>query len=78
MTDISEINNVKSGTKEAALVNALQSKGKTIEQLTTLLDWQPHTVRAALTRLRKRGYIIDRIPKTARVAAKFKIRSLKT
>jgi predicted ArsR family transcriptional regulator len=78
MTDISEINNVKSGTKEAALVNALQSKGKTIEQLTTLLDWQPHTVRAALTRLRKRGYIIDRIPKTVRVAAKFKIRSLKT
>ncbi|MCR9195150.1 MAG: DUF3489 domain-containing protein [Hyphomonas sp.] len=66
------------GTKEAALVTALKGKGATIEQLTALLVWKPHTVRAALTRLRKRGYVIDRIPKTTRSAARFKIRSRKS
>ncbi|MEL6104119.1 MAG: DUF3489 domain-containing protein [Pseudomonadota bacterium] len=62
------------GTKEARLVRALSSKGKTLAQLATLLEWQPHTTRAAMTRLRKRGYIIDRIPKTDRSAARFQIR----
>lgn len=78
MTDRIELNAPKDGTKEASLVLALSGKGKTIKQLTTLLTWQPHTVRAALTRLRKRGYIIDRVPKTERVAARFKIRPSKS
>ncbi|MDJ0922888.1 MAG: DUF3489 domain-containing protein, partial [Henriciella sp.] len=52
----------------------MSGKGATLAQLSGLLEWQPHTVRAALTRLRGRGYIIDRIAKTERSAAKFKIR----
>lgn len=32
-----------------------KSKGASIDDLTTATGWQPHTVRAALTRLRQRG-----------------------
>ncbi|MEO0550469.1 MAG: DUF3489 domain-containing protein [Pseudomonadota bacterium] len=72
MTDT--ISPPRTGTKEAKLVSKLYGKGATLAQLSSLLDWQPHTVRAAMTRLRGRGYIIDRIAKTERSAAKFKIR----
>lgn len=64
----------KDGTKEARLVSELKGSGTTLAKLSGLLEWQPHTVRASMTRLRKRGYIIDRIEKTERSAAKFKIR----
>ena len=64
----------KDGTKEAKLVSRLTRSEATLAQLSGLLAWQPHTVRAAMTRLRKRGYVIDRIAKTERSAAKFKIR----
>lgn len=72
MTDT--ISPPKDGTKEAKLVSRLSRSSVTLAQLSGLLAWQPHTVRAAMTRLRKRGYIIDRIAKTDRSAAKFKIR----
>ena len=65
----------KDGTKEAAFVSALTRKGKTIKQCSELLGWQPHTVRAAFTRLRKRGYLINRIAKTKTSVAKFHIRT---
>lgn len=78
MPDTNTINAPKAATKEATLVAALRGKGATIEQLTTLLTWKPHTVRAALTRLRKRGYVIDRTPKTERSAARFKTRANKS
>jgi hypothetical protein len=34
--------------------------GATITELTTTTGWQPHTVRAALTRLRQRGHHFER------------------
>lgn len=71
---MTNLNMPKQGTKEARLVSALTGKGQTLSHLSDLLDWQPHTVRAAMTRLRKRGYIIDRVPKTGRSAARFKVR----
>lgn len=37
-------------------------KGATLEELKKKTDWQPHTIRAALTRLRPRG--IDARPTT--------------
>jgi DNA-binding MarR family transcriptional regulator len=74
MTDQSTIDAPKDGTKEARLVKALGGKGQTLTQLSHLLSWQPHTVRAALTRLRKRGYVIDRTEKTETSAARFKLR----
>ncbi|MEC7290889.1 MAG: DUF3489 domain-containing protein [Pseudomonadota bacterium] len=69
----SELNPPRDGTREADLVKALTGAGKTIKQLSTLLSWKPHTIRAALTRLRARGYLIERLPKTEKSAAKFRL-----
>ena len=69
MTEV--LNVPKPGTKEAALVKALNGRGKTIDQLSALMSWKPHTVRAAFTRLRARGYRLARVPKTKKSAARF-------
>ncbi len=37
-------------------------KPTTIKQLSTLTGWQPHSVRAALTKLRQSGVAIERTP----------------
>lgn len=63
----------KPGTKEAAFVKALSGSGKTLAQLALKFDWQPHTVRAAMTRLRQHGYTVERTPKTDTSASKFRI-----
>jgi hypothetical protein len=65
------LNASKPGTKEAALVKALNGRGKTIEQLSALMSWKPHTVRAAFTRLRARGYRLARVAKTEKSPARF-------
>ncbi len=52
---------VRPDTKQALLINLLKrKKGATIEAIVAALDWQPHTVRAALTRLRQKGLAIER------------------
>lgn len=45
-------------TKVLALMG--REQGATIEELTAVTDWQPHSTRAALTGLRKKGHAIDR------------------
>jgi hypothetical protein len=51
----------RDGTKGAKLVSLLSGqKGATIDTLVKKLGWQPHTVRAAMTGLRERGYTIER------------------
>ena len=51
----------REGTKLAAVVGLLQrDTGATIGDLTAATGWLPHTARAALTGLRKRGYAITR------------------
>lgn len=72
-----ELQTPRANTKEARLVYALGGNGKTIKQLTALLSWKPHTVRAAFTRLRARGYLIERVPKTDKSAAKFRLSETK-
>ena len=37
----------------------LRDEGATIEQMVAALGWLPHTVRAALTGLKRLGYAID-------------------
>ena len=37
-----------------------RSGGATIAQLQKATSWQPHSVRAALTRLRKKGHTVER------------------
>ncbi len=52
----------RQGTKQALLINLLKrKKGATIEAIVETLGWLPHTVRAALTRLRQQGFRIERV-----------------
>lgn len=70
---MTELDIPKPGTKLDTLRKAL-AKGATIDQLTRKLTWQPHTVRAAMTRLRQRGFQVTRSqPETG--AAVYKIDS---
>tara|TARA_B100000678_G_scaffold291620_1_gene309907 strand:- start:5529 stop:5768 length:240 start_codon:yes stop_codon:yes gene_type:complete len=53
----------KPKTKLEQLCAALRWKsGRTLAELSEKFGWQPHTTRAALTRLRQAGHSIDRIP----------------
>jgi DNA-binding MarR family transcriptional regulator len=48
-------------TKQARLIAMLQRKeGATLDQLVEATGWLPHTTRAALTGLRKKGHVITR------------------
>ncbi len=52
---------VRAGTKQATLVDMMRTAaGATITAMGAKTDWQPHSVRAALTGLRKRGLAINR------------------
>ena len=52
---------VRAGTKQAKLIDMLRRPaGATIAQMGAKMGWQPHSVRAALTGLRKRGFAIIR------------------
>jgi Protein of unknown function (DUF3489) len=51
----------RAGSKLARVIDLLQrSDGATILHLTEVTGWLPHTTRAALTGLRKRGYAVVR------------------
>jgi Protein of unknown function (DUF3489) len=51
----------REGSKLAAVVAMLRrSEGATIDDLTAATGWLPHTTRAAITGLRKRGYSVVR------------------
>src|SRR5271157_1941419 len=51
----------REGSKLAAVVSLLRREGgATIDQLAAATGWLPHTTRAALTGLRKRGFGIER------------------
>ncbi len=53
---------VRPGTKQALLIDLLKrKKGATIDEIVETLGWLPHTVRAALTRLRQQGFRIERV-----------------
>ena len=54
----------RSGTKQALVVTMLAGPdGASIDEIMTATNWLPHTTRAALTGLRKRGFaiVMDRI-----------------
>jgi hypothetical protein len=51
----------QAGTKQALVIEMLSAKrGVTLEALVEAAGWLPHTTRAALTGLRKRGFSIER------------------
>jgi predicted transcriptional regulator len=48
-------------TKPATILKHLRQKnGATLAALEKVTGWQPHSVRAALNGLRKKGYVIER------------------
>ena len=48
-------------SKSAAVIALLQrNNGATLAELIAATEWLPHTTRAALTGLRKKGYEIER------------------
>ncbi len=48
-------------TKAAKLLTLLQTgTGASLEEMVEVTGWQSHTVRAAMTGLRKKGHIIDK------------------
>ena len=52
---------VRAGTKQAKLVDMMRTAaGASIAQMGAKMGWQPHSVRAALTGLRKHGLAIIR------------------
>jgi hypothetical protein len=51
----------REGSKQALIITMLQkAKGASLEALIEATGWLPHTTRAALTGLRKRGFTIER------------------
>jgi Protein of unknown function (DUF3489) len=54
--------NFREGSKLAAVVNLLQRKdGVTVDELSAAMGWLPHSTRAVLTGLRKRGILVTRL-----------------
>jgi len=52
----------RTGTKQALVIEMLGAKkGVTLDALVEATGWLPHTTRAALTGLRKRGFVIERM-----------------
>jgi hypothetical protein len=53
---------LRAGSKQAIIVDLMvRPEGATLDELIGATDWLPHTTRAALTGLRHRGYVIERI-----------------
>jgi hypothetical protein len=51
----------REGSKQALIISLLQREGgATVDDLMAATDWLPHTTRAALTGLRKKGYTIEK------------------
>ena len=61
-------------TKSDRLVRLLKAgSGRDIATLSRDLGWLPHTTRAALTRLRKVGYAIEKLPPQKNSGSRYRI-----
>jgi len=61
-------------TKTATILKLLQRpKGASIAQLQNATDWQAHSIRAALTGLRKKGHEIERSNQNTRGGTVYRI-----
>jgi hypothetical protein len=64
-------------TKKAKLISFLsKDRGVDIGSLSKKLDWRPHTTRAALSKLRKSGYVITSAKSRNSKLARYRITSL--
>lgn len=66
----------KPATKGDRLIQLLKARlGRDVAALSGKLDWQPHTTRAALSRLRKAGYAIEKLPPSKHGGSRYRISS---
>lgn len=60
--DSTSLTEARPGSKQAKVINLLSRKqGATIEAMIDATGWLPHTTRAMLTGLRKKGYALERL-----------------
>lgn len=50
----------KTPKTDKVVVLLKRPQGASLEELTKATDWLPHTTRAAMTGLRKKGHVIER------------------
>lgn len=61
MPNASNCTTPRPGSKSQRLLELLKTgTGATLDDMIEATGWQAHTVRAAMTGLRKRGHVIDR------------------
>ena len=76
MTTQPKKSTTKPVTKSDQLIRLLKARsGRDIAVLSAELGWQPHTTRAALSRLRKAGYTIDKLPPGKHGGTRYRISS---
>jgi len=64
----------RAGTKRALIIEMLSTEqGVTLDALIDATSWLPHTTRAALTGLRKNGYVIERIAGRGKGASAYRL-----
>jgi hypothetical protein len=64
----------RTGSKQALVVTMLSKEnGATIEEFVAATGWLPHTTRAALTGLRKRGFAIERERREGEAASIYRV-----
>jgi predicted ArsR family transcriptional regulator len=64
----------KRPTKRDRLIRLLKAgSGRDIAALSRNLGWLPHTTRAALSRLRKAGYVIEKLPPKKNGGSRYRI-----
>ncbi len=64
----------KRATKGDRLIQLLKARsGRDIAALSGKLGWQPHSTRAALSRLRKAGYAIEKLPPQKNGGSRYRI-----
>lgn len=64
----------KAGTREARFLEHLTGDGADVASLMKTMGWQGHTVRAALTGLRKRGIKVERVEGGPDVAPTYRVK----
>ena len=60
MTTATETKTAKPTKIDKVFSMLMRANGASVAQLEKATGWQPHTIRAALTGLRKKGYAIER------------------
>jgi predicted ArsR family transcriptional regulator len=61
-------------SKKQKLINLLVRKsGADTKTISTRLGWQAHTIRAAISGLRKDGYSVEVVPASGKAATRYRI-----